>query len=137
MRWALALVAAVALCAAPAASAKFKITLAVGDRTPTVGQPVAVVVRSERRLEYDLELIAVAPDKALFDVVGVVTGDASTAKAVIPRDGFAVPLSRVAPNRWRGLVTFPRPGRWRVLVPNGAAEGFTLPPPAMLSLVVR
>ena len=87
----------VVLSLAPAANAKFKMWLTVGDSTPRVGQPTTVVVHAERDLDYDLKLIAVAPGKSWYDVVGRVTGDSSSARATIPRDGFAVPLTRTAP----------------------------------------
>jgi hypothetical protein len=134
---ALVALSVVALCAAPVATAKFKMWLAIGDTTPAVGQPVTVVLRSEVKLDYDLKLIAVGPGKSWYDVVGVVTGDSVIAKAKIPHDGFAVPLVRVAPNRWRGIVKFPRRGRWRLVVPNGAPQGFMIPPPVMRPVLVR
>ena len=130
-------VAVLALCVAPAATAKFKLSLALGDSTPAVRQPITVVIRSGVDLDYDLKLIAVAPGASWYDVVGLVTGDSLIATATIPRDGFAVPLVRVAPNRWRGLVRFPRTGRWRLLVPHWAAEGFAIPPPIVRPVVVR
>lgn len=129
-------VVVLALCLAPAASAKFRLWLTVGDSTPAVGQPVAVVLHSERNLDYDLKLIAVAPGKSWYDVVGVVTGDSRIAKASIPRDGFGVPVRRIAPNRWRAVVRFRRPGRWRLVIPNGAPDGFMIPPPVMRTIVV-
>jgi hypothetical protein len=92
-------VAALALCLVPVASAKFKLGLTVGDSTPAVGQAVTVVLRAGADLDYDLKLIAVAPGKSWYDVVGVVTGDSRIARAKIPRDGFAVPVTRIAPNR--------------------------------------
>jgi hypothetical protein len=129
--------AVLALLVAPAATAKFRISLALGDSTPAVRQSTTVVVRSAVDLEYDLKLIAVAPGKSWYDVVGVVTGDSRIARANIPRDGFAVPLVRTAPNRWRGYVKFPRRGKWRLVVPNGAPVGFSIPPPVMRPVVVR
>ena len=131
------LAAAVALVLAPAAVAKFKLSLAVSDGTPKVGQHVTVVVRSEVDLDYDLKVIAVAPGKGWFDVVGRVTGDSSTARASIPRDGFEVKLRRLSPNRWRGYVSFRRPGRWSLLIPNGAPAGFMIPPPVVRTVTVR
>jgi hypothetical protein len=77
-----------------------------------------------------LRLIAVAPGKRWYDVVGTVTGDSSQARANIPRDGFEIKLRRVAPRRWRAYVQLPRPGRWRLVVPNGTHVGFMIPPPA-------
>jgi hypothetical protein len=129
-------VATLALCLAPVASAKFKMWLTVGDSTPRVGQSITVVLRAERDLDYDLKLIAVAPGKSWYEVVGRVTGDSSRARATIPRDGFAVPVTRVAPNRWRAFVKFPRPGRWRLIIPNGAPVGVMIPPPGVRTVVV-
>jgi hypothetical protein len=126
-----------ALCLVPAASAKFKLGLTVDDQAPVVGQPVTAVLRSGVALEYDLKLIAVAPGKSWYDVVGVVTGDSKIAKASIPRDGFEVPVVRISPSRWRATVRFPRAGIWRLLIPNGAPQGFMIPPPVMRAIVVR
>ena len=134
---AVVVVTVLALLVVPVASAKFRMWLAVSDGTPAVGQPITVVLRSEVALDYDLKLIAVAPGKDWYDVVGVITGDSSLARASIPRDGFAVPVSRTAPNRWRARVKFPRAGRWRLLIPNGAPVGFMIPPPVVRTVVVR
>ena len=112
----LGLVMVLALSFAPAANAKFRMSLTVGDSTPRVGQPITVVLRSERELDYDLKLIAVAPGKSWYDVVGRVTGDSRLAKAQIPRDGFGVAVTRTAGGRWRAFVSFPRPGRWRLII---------------------
>jgi len=122
----------VAAVAAPAASAKGRITVRIQDRTPAVGQPFAVdVVTSFVVPPNDwLRLIAVAPGKDWYDVVGTVTGDMSRVHASIPRDGFEIRLERVAPKRWHALVRLPRPGRWRLVVPNGTRVGVMLPPPA-------
>jgi hypothetical protein len=132
-----ALLAVAALVLAPAAAAKFKMSLTLGDSTPKVGQPFTVVIGSERDLDYDLRLIAVAPGKDWFNVTGTITGDTSRPHAQIPRDGFEVKLTRRAPNRWRGLVTFSRPGRWTLLIPNGAPVGVMIPPPVLRTIVVR
>ncbi len=126
-----------ALCFAPAAGAKIKLWLSVSDSTPRIGQPVTVVLRSGVDLPFDLKLIAVAPGKSWYDVVGVVTGASVLAKANIPHDGFGVPVVRVAPNRWRARVRFPRAGRWLLIVPNEAPQGFMIPPPLMRPVVVH
>lgn len=129
-------IVALILCAA--ASAKFQISLAVSDTTPAVGQPVTITVRSERRLDYDLRLIAVAPGKNLFRVVATMTGDTSRPDPDIAHNGFEVPLVRIAPDRWRGTVRFRSSGRWRVVVPNGAPVGVVIPAGvARLSLAVH
>jgi len=128
--FAVALFAAALL--APAALAKGRIDVAIGDSTPRVGQPFTVSLRTGWVVPRDdwLRLIAVAPGRDWFDVVGAVTGDAWSARASIPRDGFEIELHRVAPRRWRALVRLPRPGRWRLVVPNGTHVGFMVPPPA-------
>jgi len=128
----LAVAACVALIAVPAASAKGKLTIAIGDRTPQVGKPFVVTVRTGWVVPKNdwLRLIAVAPGKDWYDVVGVVTGASGIAKANIPHDGFGIKLVRVAPKTWRAVVRLPRPGRWRLVVPNGTHDGFMLPPPA-------
>ena len=80
----------VALCvaaiAAPAAFAKGQITLSVSDTTPRVGQVFAVELRTGWVVPANdwLRLIAVAPGKDWYDVVGTVTGDSSRAHAKDP-----------------------------------------------------
>ena len=76
-----------------------------------------------------LRLIAVAPGKSWFDVVGKVTGDASNVHASIPHDGFEVKVKRTGPYTWRAVVRLPRVGIWRLVVPNGTHLGFMVPPP--------
>lgn len=128
---ALAVASCVAVIAAPAALAKGRVVVALGDRTPRVRESFAVV-RTGWAVPKDdwLRLIAVAPGKDWYDVVGSVTGDSSLAHADIPHDGFEIPLRRVGPKHWRAAVRLPRPGRWRLVVPNGTHSGFMVPPPA-------
>jgi hypothetical protein len=126
----------VALCvaaiAAPAAFAKGRISIALGDTTPRVGQPFTVDVRTGWVVPAKdwLRLIAVAPGKGWYDVVGTVTGDSSLTHADIPRDGFEIKLRRVGPLHWRAVVRLPRAGRWRLVIPNGTHLGFMVPPPS-------
>jgi len=135
---ALVAVGLVALVACGTAAAKFSITIAASDATPTVGQRVPLVVRSERDLDYDLRLIAVAPGQPVFRVVATITGDTGRPIQNVQRRGFEIDLTRAAPNRWRGVARFARPGRWRVVVPNGAPVGVVIPNGvAMLTLAVR
>jgi hypothetical protein len=124
--------ACVTLIAAPGAFAKGRIVVRVADRTPGVGQPFAVDVRTDYVVPANdwLRLIAVAPGRGWYDVVGAVTADSSRARARIPHDGFEIALERIAPRRWRAAVRLPRPGRWRLMVPNGTHVGFMVPPPA-------
>jgi hypothetical protein len=109
------------------ASAKFAISIAANDTTPAVGQPLTIIVRSERKRDINLRLTAVAPGRNIFRVVATITGDAEYPDANIARDGFEVHLVRIAMNRWRGRVRFPSTGRWRVVVPNGAPVGVVMP----------
>lgn len=128
-------VCAIAVCIAaalvPAASAKGQITVSLGNSKPLVGQAFTVYVRTGYVVPQDdwLRLVAVAPGKRWFDVVGKVTGDSSRARATIPRDGFEIKLRRTDATHWRAVVQLPRPGRWRLVVPNGTHVGFMLPPP--------
>jgi hypothetical protein len=121
----------VAAIAAPAALAKGRISVALGDPTPRVGQPFTVYVRTGWVIPSNdwLRLIAVAPQKGWYDVVGTVTGDSSRAHANIPHDGFEIRLMRVGSRNWRAVVRLPRPGHWRLVIPNGTHVGFMVPPP--------
>jgi hypothetical protein len=127
-----ALALCVAAIAAPAAFAKGHIAVHLGDSTPRVGQPFTVYLHTDYVVPADdwLRLIAVAPGQGWYDVVGTVTGDSSRAHAKIPHDGFEIELVRVGPTKWRAVVRLPRPGRWRLVVPNGTHLGFMVPPPA-------
>lgn len=124
-----------ALClaavAVPAASAKGRIDVRVGDSTPQVGRPFTVYVHAGWRVPPNdwLRLIAVAPGKDWFNVVGRVTGDSSRARANLPHDGFEIMMHRLGPSDWRAVVRLPRVGRWRLVVPNGTHFGFMTPPP--------
>ena len=106
-----------ALClaafATPAALAKGQISVVVGDSTPRAGQAFPVTVRTGYVVPANdwLRLIAVAPGKGWYDVVGTVTGDSSLAHANIPHDGFAIKLVRVEARTWRAVVRLPRPER--------------------------
>jgi hypothetical protein len=121
----------VAAIAAPVALAKGRLSVTLGNTTPRVGQPFIVSVRTGWVVPGDdwLRLIAVAPQKDWYQVVGTVTGDSSRTHANLPHDGFEIKLVRVGPRNWRAIVRLPRPGRWRLVVPNGTHFGFMVPPP--------
>jgi hypothetical protein len=135
---ALVVVGFVALLVSGPAQAKFSISIAASDPTPAVAQRVTLVVRTEaelpgeQALDYDLRLIAVAPGKPVFRVVATITGDTSYPDPNVARHGFEIDLTGAAPNRWRGVARFPRSGRWRVVVPNGAPVGVIIPNGAAL-----
>ena len=124
-----------ALCVAflvvPSAFAKGQISVRLGDGTPRVDQKFTVYVRTGYAVPAGdwLRLIAVAPGKGWYDVVGVVTGDSKLARASVPQDGFGVPLVRTGPFTWRAMVSLPRAGKWRLVVPNFGHAGFMVPPP--------
>ena len=82
----LGLVLCIAAIAAPAASAKGRISVALGDSTPRVAQPFTVYVHTGFVVPADdwLRLIAVAPGEDWYDVVGTVTGDSALAHADVP-----------------------------------------------------
>jgi hypothetical protein len=126
----------IALCfaaiAVPAAFAKGRISIVLGDTTPRVGQPFSVDVRTGWVVPANdwLRLIAVAPGKGWYRVVGTVTGDSSLTHADIPHDGFEIKLQRVGPRHWRAVVRLPRAGRWRLVIPNATHLGFMVPPPS-------
>ena len=117
---------AAAVVASPAA-AKIGLTVTATDRTPAVRQRVTLTVRSERKLDSNLRLIAVAPGQPIFHVVATITGDTSYPDPNVADHGFEIRLRRVAANRWRGVTTFPRGGRWRVVVPNFGPVGVVMP----------
>lgn len=128
----LALAVCLALVCAASAGAKGSLVVRVADDTPAVGRSFTVTVQTGWVVPADdwLRLIAVGPGKGWYDVVGRVTGDSVLAKATIPRDGFEVKLKRAGPRTWRASVRLPRPGHWRLVVPNGTHVGFLIPPPA-------
>lgn len=126
-----AAVAAVAAIAAPAALAKGKVTISIGNATPRAGRAFTVYVRTSWRVPTNdwLRLIAVAPGKDWYQVVGTVTGDSSRTHANLPHDGFEIRMTRASAYRWRAVVRLPRPGRWRIVLPNGTHLGFMVPVP--------
>ena len=107
--------------------AKFQISVAASDTTPAVGQQVTIIVRSERRLSYNLRLVAVAHGEDVFRVVATITADTGRPDSDIAHNGFEMALVRVAPDCWRGTVRFRSTGRWPVVVPNGAPADGDIP----------
>lgn len=128
----------VALATSESASAKFKISIRASDRTPAAETRFTLLVTSERPLDFDLRLIAVAPGRPVFPVVATITGDTSRPMSNVARHGFEITLTRIAPNRWQGAARLNRRGVWRLVVPNGAPVGVIVPNgAALLSLPVH
>jgi hypothetical protein len=130
----------VALLAAPTASAgKVTFTLAVNHKAPVVGEQTTVTISSNHvLLGIDPHVVVVAPHTSLRNVVTTLVASPSRPLAHIPQDGFEIPVIRVAQNRWRAQVRFPKAGRWSVLI--GAvgplpALGPALPPVVPLAVV--
>jgi hypothetical protein len=117
-----ALVTGLLLVAAPAAEAKFSISLTVEPAQPWVKQPARVIVRTAITLpkNHGLQLHVVGPGPARYDT------------AV-----FYFRLRRIGPRAFGATVRFPRGGRWRLIVPNWNVQGSTSPPPAERTLRVR
>ena len=83
-----AFAATLALVLCTSALAKFQISVAASDTTPAVGRPVTLTVDSERKLNFNLRLIAVAPGRNVFRVVATITGDTGRPDPNIARHGF-------------------------------------------------
>jgi hypothetical protein len=130
-------VAFAALLAVPAADAKFRMRLQLSAETPRAGQAVQVVLRTDRRLDGDalMRLVVVAPEANLMDVVAKATGNRPGYPARI-FDSFAFRLTQATGTTWRGELTFARPGRWRLVVPNFGAPGYAIPPPLVRPVTV-
>ena len=53
------------------------------------------------------------------------------------RLGFLARLRRTGPTKWTTTVKFPRPGNWRLIVPNWCAPGYASPLPADRKVTVQ
>ena len=115
-RIALAVLAA-ALVAVPVADAKFRLRMVLSDGHPTVGQAVDVKLHTDPALPRDrsLRLLAIPPRIRLYG-------------ALAEERRYAVQIRREG-RGWRATVRFPRPGNWRLVVPNWGAPGYAIPPP--------
>ena len=134
----LAALSVLGLVVCGAAFAKSRMSITASDSTPDRGQRVALVVRSERALDFDPRLMAVAPGQPVFHVVATITGDTGHPDPNVAQHGYEIHLVRVGPNRWRGATRFRRAGRWRVVVASGGPVGVDYPHgAALLTLTVR
>jgi hypothetical protein len=112
----LATVAALALAVAvaPAAEAKFTLSMTVKPAQVWAKQPARVIVRTGITLpqSHGLRLHVVGPGNARYDT------------AVL-----YYRLRRIGPRAFAASIRFPRGGRWRLIVPNWSAQGSAYPPP--------
>ncbi len=153
MRWrhvtALAVVVAGGAAAlATAAEAKFGILL-LTPSAPRVAEAVTVQIRAAEVLPKScrMRLLAVAPgvdmQKALDTFISGGTesigpnGPTFHRLQPNPKLGFLLHPRRESAKTWTALASFPRRGRWRIVVPNWCAEGYASPLPAVRALTVQ
>jgi hypothetical protein len=112
----LVLVAVLGLAVAPAAEAKFRISLTVKPAQAWVKQPARVIVRTDIVLPrgHVLPLNVVGPWHPTHG------------------NAFLEPrLRRIGPKVFVAAVRFPHGGRWRLIVPNWGPNGSASPPPVV------
>ena len=130
----LGLAFAVGLAAIPAAQAKFRVLLTLTPAKPENGRVVRAVVSADSAQDKDcwMRLVAVAPGVDKYEVLAALGQPGGLAR----RLGFPVPLTPTGSARWRGTLSFPRAGRWLLVVPNWCAPGYALHPPVVRSVTV-
>ena len=116
---------AVALALAPAAAAKYRISLTLSTQQPRVGQLVLVSLRTDVPAGQagTLRLVAVPPGMTIY-------------AALRAEERHRLPLVGIG-DRWAANVRFSRPGSWRLVVPNWGAPGYAIPPPVVRVVRVR
>jgi hypothetical protein len=131
------------------AAAKDGLRLSISQSRPDVGEPVSATIRTGPvgTGPCRMRLVAVAPGvnryHALdafinggYSVMGP-SGFSFHRLRPTPRLGFLARLRRTSPTQWRATATFPRRGRWQLIVPNWCAPGYASPPPAVRVIAVR
>jgi len=88
-----------------------------------------------------MRLVAIAPgvdrEKALDAFINggygvqATTGPSFHRLRPTSRLGFLLHPHRSSASTWTATATFPRRGRWQVVVPNWCAEGYASPLPAL------
>ena len=82
-----------------------------------------------------MRLIAVAPGVEAYKAVAAfLNGNGSIP---LRRLGFEPKVVRTSSRAWRTTIRFPRPGRWRLVVPNECAPGYMFPLPVNRAVSVR
>jgi hypothetical protein len=117
-----ALMAILPLVLAPAAEAKFRMTLTVKPAQVWAKQPARVIVRTDIVLprEHVLPLNVVGPWHPRYGTVF-----------------FEPRLRRIGAKAFAATVRFPRGGRWRLIIPNWGPNGSASPPPVDRAVNVR
>jgi hypothetical protein len=70
--------------------------MSLGASSPKVGQPITVVLRLDTVSKPQVMVIAVAPGRSWYDVVGVATGQSQIARADL-RVTASASISRTSP----------------------------------------
>jgi hypothetical protein len=114
---------------APGAEAKFRIVLTLSAEVPAVATPVHISLRTDTTLpaDHSLRLVAVAPGVEMYTAIKSLLIDPNPGNA----SGLHVWLARTGPKTWKATLSFPRAGRWLVVVPNWGPVGYALPPPVI------
>jgi hypothetical protein len=144
----LAVLVALSLWLALDAAAKFRVLLSISPSHPRVGQVVTVEVRTGPvgSGACRMRLLAVAPgigrDRALDAVINggyAVMGAQGLSFHRVQRTarlGFLARMRRSSATRWQTAITFPRSGRWQLIIPNWCAPGYASPLPADRTITV-
>jgi hypothetical protein len=131
------------------AAAKFGLRLSVSQSQPHTGQPVSVLIRTGPvgTEACRMRLLAVAPGVNRYHAldafilggytVGGPFGSTFHPLRATRRLGFLAHTRRTSPTSWRATVSFPRRGRWQLIVPNWCAPGYASPLPAVRVVTVR
>lgn len=130
------LIAAIAtLVLIPDAEAKFAVHLSIAPAQPRTGELATVRLRTGDTGDAPctMRVVAVAPGASLVRALDALVIDRVRATPL----GLRVRLRRGGATSWSGSVRFPRPGRWRVVVPNWCASGYAIPQPATRVVDVR
>jgi hypothetical protein len=131
------------------AAAKFGVRVSVSPSQPRIARPVSVLIRTGPvgTGACRMRLVAVAPGTDRYHaldafIIGGYSvngpfGSTFHRLRPTPRLGFLARMQRAGPTEWRTTVKFPRPGNWRLIVPNWCAPGVASPLPADRTVTVR
>lgn len=110
--------------AASIAEAKFDLRLAVSTNRAVLGEQVRVTIRAPGESCPGMRVDVVSPETSIARALTTLEGGLQSKP--IPHRAFRLASLRLtAPGRWEGAIRFGRPGRWRLVVPNFCAPGYT------------